>query len=60
MDGLGGQFGREAKWVNGVKRYKEISPEDIIYRIVKLLREQILKVLITRKKRFITMCGDRY
>ena len=42
------------------KRYKEISPEDIIYRIVKLLREQIFKVLITRKKRFITMCGDRY
>ena len=29
--------------------------------IWKLLREQILKVLITReKKRFITMCGDRY
>ena len=65
---------RWAKWVKGVKRYKlpvikQVSPGDVMYSMAtivhktvlhtgELLRQQILKVLITRKKQFVTMCDD--
>ena len=41
-----GWAGREGKWVEGVgvKRYQEISPEDVMYRIVMAVNNTALHI----------------
>ena len=39
-----GWAGREGKWVEGVKRYQEISPEDVVYRTVMAVNNTALHI----------------